>query len=89
MLVKKGLPNIEDLDRLFAGKTANGERGYSTAMERNIRVMDLSAGGEGERIGADVYLTMWFWAQYLCCIVGRGNGSVQEEHGNGKRFEGY
>ncbi|KAL6512377.1 hypothetical protein OROHE_019989 [Orobanche hederae] len=53
MLVKKGLPNIEDLDRLFAGKTANGERGFSTAMARNKRVMDLSGGGEGERIGAD------------------------------------
>ncbi|KAL6549640.1 hypothetical protein OROHE_008371 [Orobanche hederae] len=53
MLVKKGLPNIEDLDRLFAGKTANGERGFSTAMARNKRVMDLSGGGEGERIGVD------------------------------------
>ncbi|KAL6581914.1 hypothetical protein OROMI_005928 [Orobanche minor] len=53
MLVKKGLPNIEDLDRLFARKTANGERGFSTAMARNKRVMDLSGSGEGERIGAD------------------------------------
>ncbi|KAL6572563.1 hypothetical protein OROMI_013521 [Orobanche minor] len=53
MLVKKGLPNIEDLDRLFAGKTANGERGFSTAMARNKRVIDLSGGGEGERIGVD------------------------------------
>ncbi|KAL6540748.1 hypothetical protein OROMI_024631 [Orobanche minor] len=53
MLVKKGLPNIEDLDRLFAGKTANGERGFSIAMARNKRVMDLSRGGEGERIGVD------------------------------------
>ncbi|KAL6507348.1 hypothetical protein OROGR_023543 [Orobanche gracilis] len=35
MLVKKGLSNIEDLDRLFAGKTANGEREFSTAMARN------------------------------------------------------
>ncbi|KAL6506098.1 hypothetical protein OROHE_022627 [Orobanche hederae] len=52
MLVKKELPNIEDLDRLFAGKTANGERGFSTAMTRNKRVMDLSGGGEGERIGS-------------------------------------
>ncbi|KAL6580038.1 hypothetical protein OROMI_008062 [Orobanche minor] len=32
MLVNKGLPNIEDLERLFAGKTANGERGFSTAI---------------------------------------------------------
>ncbi|KAL6539711.1 hypothetical protein OROHE_011482 [Orobanche hederae] len=53
MLVKKGLTNIEDLEMLFAGKTANGERGFSTAMARNKRVMDLSGGGERERIGVD------------------------------------
>ncbi|KAL6500404.1 hypothetical protein OROHE_025770 [Orobanche hederae] len=53
MLVKKRLPNIEDLDRLFTRKTANGERGFSTAMPRNKRVTDLFGGGEGERIGVD------------------------------------
>lgn len=48
MLVKKGLQNVDELERLFAGKTAHGERGFSTAMARTKMVNDLFEGGEGE-----------------------------------------
>ncbi|KAL6585531.1 hypothetical protein OROMI_002175 [Orobanche minor] len=47
MLAKKGLPNAEDLERLFAGRTATGERGFSTAMARSKVVNDLFGEGEG------------------------------------------
>ncbi|KAL6558743.1 hypothetical protein OROMI_019093 [Orobanche minor] len=54
MFVKKGLPNIEDLDMLFAGKTANGERGFSTAMARSKRVMDFdNLDGKGVNVGIE------------------------------------
>ncbi|KAL6588137.1 hypothetical protein OROMI_001115 [Orobanche minor] len=52
-LAKKGLPNVDDLERLFAGRTAHGERGFSTAMARTIMVNDLFGEGEGEKVGAE------------------------------------
>ncbi|KAL6546775.1 hypothetical protein OROMI_022496 [Orobanche minor] len=47
MLAKKGLSNAEDLERLFVGRTATGERGFSTAMARSKVVNDLFGEGEG------------------------------------------
>ncbi|KAL6535243.1 hypothetical protein OROMI_026617 [Orobanche minor] len=55
MLAKKGLPNADDLERLFAGRTVHGERGFSTAMARTKMVNDLFGEGEeeGEKVGAE------------------------------------
>ncbi|KAL6543239.1 hypothetical protein OROHE_010759 [Orobanche hederae] len=53
MLAKKGLPNAEDLERLFAGRTATGEREFSTAMARSKVMNDLFGEGEGEGEGEE------------------------------------
>ncbi|KAL6547122.1 hypothetical protein OROMI_022843 [Orobanche minor] len=53
MLANKGLPNIDDLERLFAGRTAHGERGFSTAIARTKMVNHLFGEGEREKVGAD------------------------------------
>ncbi|KAL6509566.1 hypothetical protein OROGR_022876 [Orobanche gracilis] len=50
MLMKRGLSNVNELDKLFGGRTAHGERGFSPAMARTTKVTDLD---EGESVGAD------------------------------------
>ncbi|KAL6496335.1 hypothetical protein OROGR_029593 [Orobanche gracilis] len=50
MLVKRGLSNVNELDKLFGGRTAHGERRFSPAMTRTTKVNDLD---EGESVGAD------------------------------------
>ncbi|KAL6525588.1 hypothetical protein OROHE_015895 [Orobanche hederae] len=52
MLVKKGLQHVNKLEKLFAGKSAHGERGFSTAMAGSMRVNGSVEGGEEESVGA-------------------------------------
>ncbi|KAL6533678.1 hypothetical protein OROHE_013511 [Orobanche hederae] len=52
MLVKKGLQHVNELEKLFAGKSAHGERGFSTAMAGAMRVNGSVEGGEEESVGA-------------------------------------
>ncbi|KAL6546368.1 hypothetical protein OROMI_022089 [Orobanche minor] len=52
MLVKKGPQHVNELEKLFAGKSAHGERGFSTAMAGAMRVNGSVEGGEEESVGA-------------------------------------
>ncbi|KAL6547430.1 hypothetical protein OROMI_023151 [Orobanche minor] len=48
----KGLQHVNELEKLFARKSAHGERGFSTAMAGAMRVNGSVEGGEEESVGA-------------------------------------